>query len=512
MAEPHLEHPNIKIRTLIEDYRAGRIVIPEFQRDYVWRKSKAPKLIDSLYHGFPVSSLLVWQSNEPVRSRRKDPRPSRAAGAVGWLIDGQQRVITLARTIAGDEGINVVFNPRDQQFRLANAATERDRNWFPVAEILDDDSYRQMRRNFDPQTSDRHEERFDHLRKILDYEIPVVRMVDHTFNDAVQAFVRINTLGVRLKQEDIHSAEIAAKHSGFIAEQVAPFLEEIRRQGFSRLNIMHLFRACAFIAQPDGRNRTPLHELSRKDLSAAWARTERATKDAVGIVRSELGLVNMDVLWSGSLLVPVIALCANLGARDRNNREIVGWMSLAMLLHRYSGASETSLDQDLRACRADDPVRALLGNLRQTRAQLVARPTDFTGSLADKSGLMAMYVACMHRGVKDFYSGSKIVLQRSVDQHHILPRAQFTPKARPSADCIANIAFISGQVNKSIGHSGPEVYLKRLSSDILDSQCIPANPALWNVERADDFWNARRELLAVAFNEYVGLSLSGRKL
>ena len=48
MAEPHLEHQNIKIRQLIEDYRMGRIVIPEFQRDYVWKKNKAPLLVDSL--------------------------------------------------------------------------------------------------------------------------------------------------------------------------------------------------------------------------------------------------------------------------------------------------------------------------------------------------------------------------------------------------------------------------------------------------------------------------------
>jgi uncharacterized protein with ParB-like and HNH nuclease domain len=54
MANPHLEHPTIKVRQLVEDYRAGRIVIPEFQREYVWKKSRPPHLIDSLYRGFPI--------------------------------------------------------------------------------------------------------------------------------------------------------------------------------------------------------------------------------------------------------------------------------------------------------------------------------------------------------------------------------------------------------------------------------------------------------------------------
>jgi hypothetical protein len=243
--EPHLEHQTVKVKQLIDDYRSGRIVIPEFQRDYVWKKSKAPKLIDSLYRGFPISSLLLWQSTEDTRSRRRDQRPTRSS-VMSWLIDGQQRVITLARTMTGDQDIDVVFNPEEDEFRLANAATRNDGNWIRIADLWDDELYR-MRRNLDGSSSaDRREARFEKVRQILDYEVPLVRMVDHSFKDAVRAFERINTLGVKLKKEDIESANIAARHSGFIADEVAPFLERLRAQGFNRLNIMHLFRACGF--------------------------------------------------------------------------------------------------------------------------------------------------------------------------------------------------------------------------------------------------------------------------
>src|SRR5690349_7454748 len=119
--DPRLEHQNLKVRQLVEDYRLGRMVIPEFQREYVWQRSKAPKLIDSLYRGFPISSFLLWQSSDEARARRRDPRPQRAA-TMNWLIDGQQRVITLSRTMYGDEGIEVVFHPLQEEFRLSNAA------------------------------------------------------------------------------------------------------------------------------------------------------------------------------------------------------------------------------------------------------------------------------------------------------------------------------------------------------------------------------------------------------
>jgi len=413
----------------------------------------------------------------------------------------------------GDEGIEVVFHPEEEKFSLANAATRKDPNWIPVAQLWDDDMYRQLRRKLDgSRNADRREARFEAVRRILDYEIPVVRMVDHSFNDAVNAFRRINTLGVRLKKEDIESAQVAARHSGFVADEVTPFLNGLRQQGFTRLNVMHLFRACAFAAKPDGRNRTPLHELQRRDVLAAWKTTEKATDQAIGLIRSELGLVNMDILWSGALVVPLIALCATMSPRQRDSRELAAWLALAALYHRYSGSSETALDQDLRACRTADPVGALLTNLRARRKSLTAEPADFSGALADRSGLLALYVACMNRGVLDFYTGGKVLLQNNVDRHHILPRAQFPEEIRPTADNIANMAFIAGDVNKSIGQAGPEVYLAKVKTRVLQSQCIPTDSALWRIHQAEAFWQARRELLAESFNDYVGQALPQRRI
>lgn len=512
--EPRLEHQTLKVRQLIEEYRGGRIVIPEFQREYVWRPGKAARLIDSLYRGYPISSLLLWQSTDVPRPRQNDPRPQRGS-LMSWLIDGQQRVTTLHRTVSGDEGIDVVFNADadQEEFRLANAATRQDASWVRVSSLLDDESYRQLRRNLDDSShSKRKEARFEAVRKILDYEVPVVRMVDHEFDDAVQAFTRINTLGVRLKKEDLESAQVAARHSGFVADEVVPFLESLRHTGFNRLNIMHLFRACAFVAKPDGRNRTPLHKLERAEVLSAWKTTKRATEQAIGLIRAELGLVNMDILWSGSLVVPLIALCASLPARERNSRELAGWLALAALHRRYSAASDSSLDQDLKACRQDNPIRALLANLRGRRESLLAEPKSFSGSLTDRSGLLTLYIACMNRGILDFFTGGKVLLQSRVDRHHILPRAHFSAVDRAAADNVANIAFIASDVNKSISQSGPEVYLPKIKPAILESQCIPSDRTLWRVDRADDFWHARRELLAESFNSYVRESLPQRRL
>jgi hypothetical protein len=512
MPEPRLDHQSIKISQLIEDYRSGRMVVPEFQREYVWKKNKAVKLLDSLYRGFPISSLLLWASTEQARAKRSKPRPIYTA-PMSWLIDGQQRVMTLSKVMTGDESIDVVFNPEAQEFKLPNAATKNDPRWIRVAEIWHDEDFRRLRRNI-PEGSRglREEARFERVRSILDYEVPVVRMIDHTFDAAAEAFTRINSLGVRLKQQDLESAQIAARHAGFIADKVTPSVERFRAEGLTRINVMHLFRVCAFLAMPDGRTRTPLHKLERKEVEQAWRATEKAVRETMCLVRSELGLVNMDILWSGTLLVPIMALCATRKPSERDANSMIGWLALASLYHRYGVATETALDQDLRACRTNDPMRALLSNLRRPESGLKAMPVDFGSFLNDKGALLGAYIACHHRGLRDLFTGAKIMLQPEVDRHHILPKALFPEERKPEADCLANIAFLSGQTNRHISASSPEIYLRKIKPEILESQCIPLDRDLWSIERADEFWEARRILLADAFNDFLRASLPDRKI
>jgi hypothetical protein len=181
-------------------------------------------------------------------------------------------------------------------------------------------------------------------------------------------------------------------------------------------------------------------------------------------------------------------------------------------MHRYSRSTETALDQDLRACRADDPVGSLLRNLRQGRQRLIAKPNDFGGALNDRSGLFAAYIACKHRGAKDLFTGQKILLQDDIDRHHILPRRQFAEASRTQADRVANIAFITSEVNKAISFTGPEVYLAEIDRSRLRSQCIPLDRSLWRISRADDFMRERQKLLADAFNDFLGASFDGRRL
>jgi len=490
------------VKEIIHDYRSGWLVVPEFQREYVWKPSRAPQLIDSLYHQFPISSLLVWESAERVEVRRVAPAKA-GGGSLGWLIDGQQRVITLARTLAGDEeGIDVVFNTENEEFLRGSEASRADEKLVRVADVWDDDWYRRYRRNLPDDIGGRNvESRLERLRGVLEYKVPIVRMIGYDFQDALKAFQRINTLGVKLRSEDLQIAQIAETHSGFIRKQLIPFISNLHRQGFDRITATQVFRSCEFIALADGRRRMPIHELRAKDLEQAWKRTQEAVEDALSLCASELGIADMSILWSGNLLIPVIALCSALGARERNDREIAGWIACAALSRRYSAASGTVLEQDLKACRNADPIGSLLSNLRQSRPSLKAAPADFNGPLADKSGLLSLWIACRQLGASDMIAAHQ----------YILPRAAFPHGAeRQRADNLANVMFVTKNSKQTAGKNAS--YLERIAPAELKGQGIPATSDLWNVAKAEAVWTQRRTILASALNDFLGASLANRRL
>src|SRR5260370_16092224 len=74
----------------------GDILLPKFQRDFVWEKSQIIDLLDSIARNYPVGSILLWQSRQELRSENrigdlaiKVPRPDYP---VNYLLDGQQRL------------------------------------------------------------------------------------------------------------------------------------------------------------------------------------------------------------------------------------------------------------------------------------------------------------------------------------------------------------------------------------------------------------------------------------
>ena len=88
-----------KIDRLIPKIEEGDIKIPAFQRGFVWNQNQVLELLDSIYRDYPIGSILLWNSNERLKSTRNiggflipDREPEYP---VNYVLDGQQRLATI---------------------------------------------------------------------------------------------------------------------------------------------------------------------------------------------------------------------------------------------------------------------------------------------------------------------------------------------------------------------------------------------------------------------------------
>jgi hypothetical protein len=113
----------------------GDLGLPDIQRPFVWKDSKVRDLFDSIYRGFPIGSYLLWRNTENGRTHQIGEKEHEHKDPNLLIIDGQQRLTALYSVFRGisvkdgnyeDRTITIAFNPAIEEFRVADAATQRN--------------------------------------------------------------------------------------------------------------------------------------------------------------------------------------------------------------------------------------------------------------------------------------------------------------------------------------------------------------------------------------------------
>ncbi len=134
-----------KLAAILDQVDSGSVLLPEFQRGYVWNRDQVRGLMRSLYRGYPVGGLLTWET-------QADGSVVRGAAATTptlrvLILDGQQRVTTLygisrgrpPTFFQGDEKAfsGLRFNVEDQTFEFYGPAKMRDDpRWIDVTSLF----------------------------------------------------------------------------------------------------------------------------------------------------------------------------------------------------------------------------------------------------------------------------------------------------------------------------------------------------------------------------------------
>ena len=104
------------LHRLLHMAEAGQVAIPNIQRPYVWSPAQLARYMDSLMHGWPCGSLLLWHTSREKQnifgSRQfahlhctpgaspEEELPQEAAGYEYLILDGQQRLQSLVLALS----------------------------------------------------------------------------------------------------------------------------------------------------------------------------------------------------------------------------------------------------------------------------------------------------------------------------------------------------------------------------------------------------------------------------
>jgi hypothetical protein len=568
---------DISVRELVDMIDQGGLRLPELQRRYVWPATRVRDLLDSLYRGYPSGSILVWEAPDetPSRDLSIEQRVS-AFGDHKLLLDGQQRLTSLAAVIRGEplkfknrvRPVEIAFNlahpegppsevseieddepssegPGEEEPELSGdnlSIQERLRNrTFVVASkaLLSDPHWVEVSKIFNPEVSEwsllkplvdspdhpdfeRYSKRLQRVKKIADYQY-VMHLLerDLSYEEVAEIFVRVNSLGMKLRGSDLAMAQITARWQGAL-DQFEEFAEECEKVWFT-FDLGLLVRTLVVFATGQSRFRT-VAGISVPTMETSWEKAKDGLRFAINFLRANAGIEDESLLSSPLLVIPIAVLAVKSDFRfsEDDERDLLHWLFVANATGHFTrGSSESILDVDLNIInRRDGGPKELLESVEQQFGRIRFSAADFAGRSSRNPLFQTAYLAIKHRGGKDWRSGLAISLTHSgryhyIQTHHIFPKAITSAYESGEVNEIANLAFISGGNNRAISAKSPEVYfpdvVARRGPDALTAQGIPPEPELWKLDNFRAFLDYRRGELARMVNEFLdGVAEHGR--
>lgn len=525
----------MEIRTILDQIDLGSMALPEFQRGYVWNRDQVRKLMDSLYHRYPVGGLLVWRTKTENADTRGDGVLS--MGSVDLLLDGQQRITSLYGIIRGKpprffDGnaqafMDLHFNIEEQTFEFYGPLKMKNNPlWISVTALMQQGVgtfIQSVVANSDMQPKlTTYINRLAALEGIknIDLHVELVTGEDRTVDTVVDIFNMVNSGGTKLSSGDLALAKICATWPD-ARDEMKGRLQKWRRVGFNN-KLDWLLRCINAVTT----GRAPFSSLKDIDTSTfrnGLMQTEKAVDRLLNLISARLGLDHDRVIGSRYSFPVLARYLVQKGGQLSDHEEqdkLLYWYIHTFLWGRYSGSTESVISQDLAAIEAGDGgLDRLIENLRSNRGDLTIRQSDFSDWSLGARFYPMLYMLTRVSHVKDWGSGVELSnyllghLSR-LELHHIFPKAMLYKHGygRAQVNALANFTFLTQETNLEVSDKNPMDYMPHYAKKhpgALESHWIPTDPDLWKPENYPQFLEARRELLAKAANSFLDSLVAG---
>lgn len=519
------------ISNLLFDIDNGVLVLPIFQRPYVWNRGDVRELMTSFYKGYPVGNLLVWETTANPGGLKGEQPP--AVGMNKLLLDGQQRVTSLYGIIRGKRPIfsdadpkaflDLYFNVKDEAFEFKSSKMKDDALWVSVTELLQAGGVFTFANRFEEANQVEYARKLERITQIVNrqFYIDKVSSENMTLDDVVEIFNKVNSGGRTLSKGDLALAKISAYWPD-ARETMQSRFDEWQENGYSINDYQYKFDWLLRCINAVLTGHSDFAELNRRNLNTSDIQfglktAKKHIDSALNLLDWRLGLDHRQVLGSPNAFPAIIRLFQK--QTDFSSTEVrdqfLYWYVHAIFWGRYSGAVETTIRQDLQAIdNGEDAVNALIDQLRYNRGSLRIEPYDLDGFNRSDRFYSLLYMLkrvygsldlCKNIGLRGGMYGDDYRLEL----HHIFPKSKLRDYGylpQKEANAVANFTFLFRQTNRKISAKLPEEYFPYYEAKhpgVLASHWIPMDEQLWKIENYRDFLAARRELLAKAANDFL---------
>lgn len=549
------------VRALNDAESNGGLWLPNIQRPFVWSEAQIERLFDSIMREYPISTLLVWRTREPIKHRRfisdwkdslkvSDAYVMENNDAKGMVLDGQQRLQSLIIGLAGSyNGKELHFDvlsggkasPEDirYRFRFLPAATAQW-PWVRFKDVLRDMSRgrklpmevaQELCDHAQPGLSDEEARcvqkniaRAQH-EFIIDENISYQLLdgVDdpeaYTTEDVVEIFIRANSGGTRLGKSDLLFSLLASDWA-LADEEMEELLEELNRTGYGFDRDFVLKSCLVMLGQGAKYEVTKFRKPEvREAFVAHWAELSDAIKAVRDFLHGKTFLKSDKAVPSYLGLIPLIYLRYQYPDQWKGTAGREDYVLRTMLTGAFSGTPDNLID---RCVKSIDEHKAfdldeVFHIIRSDGRSLEVTPDTILGTRYGRP-LSHLIFNLWYRSF-DYEPALEDSLPQ---QDHIFPQHFLNAQREVNPETgrlrktywaeeqhqIANLALLTAKENGFQGKSGelPETWIpKQLKDDpeFLDRHLIPGDPELWKAENFRKFIEARRELILERFKPYL---------
>lgn len=287
-----------RLEALAHRVLTGDVILPKFQRQFVWSRQQTLDLLDSVSRNYPIGSVLLWQSMEQLASERTvaglNVEPQRHGYPVNYILDGQQRLASICGALYwrpdGDPESkwNIGYDLERQEFCQLTTFDEPPAHIMPTR-LLSEPSefFGRLAQISDQELATCAKILFD---RFTNYQIAVVTLRGMAVGEVAKVFERINSTHTPLTVVDLIRAATWTPEFD-LQDEIDALLTVLDRKKYGRVDSKTMLRTISAsagfgFAREDMQR---LRELSGEELQSAVATAAEVAKRAVDFLTTEIG-------------------------------------------------------------------------------------------------------------------------------------------------------------------------------------------------------------------------------